>query len=111
MAKQLFDSARAREAGMRSGKARRQQRLTLSRVEAELGTLETVQDAMRRLDRLNLWISAGLLTGSQGGAAVRSIEVWLRGHESRLTEKVVEELAVEVKRLKSELRGKPVGTV
>jgi len=66
---------------------------------------------MRRLDRLNLWISAGLLTGSQGGAAVRSIEVWLRGHESRLTEKVVEELAVEVKRLKGELRGKPVGTV
>lgn len=111
MAKQLFDSARAREAGKRSGKARRQQRLTLSRVEAELGTLETVQDAMRRLDRLNLWISAGLLTGSQGGAAVRSIEVWLRGHESRLTEKVVEELAVEVKRLKSELSGKPVGTV
>ncbi len=80
-------------------------------MEAELGPLETVEDAMRRLDRLNLWISAALLTGSQGGAAVRSIEVWLRGHESRLTEKVVEELAVEVKRLKSELRGKPVGTV
>ena len=49
-----------------------------------------------------------LLRKSQGGAAVRSIEVWLRGHESRLTEKVVEELTVEVKRLKSELRGKTV---
>ena len=93
------------------GKAAAKRRLTLDRVEAELGPLETVADAMRRLDRLNLWISAGMLSGSQGGAAVRSIEVWLRGHESRLTEKVVEELAVEVKRLKSELRGKPVGTV
>ncbi len=111
MPKQLFDSASAREAGKRSGKARRQQRLTLSRVEAELGTLETVQDAMRRLDRLNLWISAGLLTGSQGGAAVRSIEVWLRGHESRLTERVVEEIQADVKRLRAELGAKAVRVV
>ena len=66
---------------------------------------------MRRLDRLNLWISAGLLTGSQGGAAVRSIEVWLRGHESRLTEKVVEELAGEVMHLKAELGAKAVRVV
>ncbi len=58
MPKQLFDSASAREAGKRSGKARR--RLTLERVEEELGPLETVDDAMRRLDRLGLWISAGM---------------------------------------------------
>ncbi len=94
---------RAREIGQMGGKASGKARLTLSRVEAELGPLETIQDAMRRLDRLNLWISAGMLSGSQGSAAVRSIEVWLRGHESRLTEKVVEELAGEVHRLKSEL--------
>ncbi len=106
-------SERARELGRKSGEARRQtatgkrghhpQALTLDRVERELGRLETVEDAMRRLDRLNTWIAAGLLSGSQGGAAIRAVEVWLRGHESRLTEKVVEELAGQVRRLKTEL--------
>ncbi len=109
MPKQLFDSASAREAGKRSGKARR--RLTLERVEEELGPLETIADAMRRLDRLGLWISAGMLSGSQGGAAVRSIEVWLRGHETRLTERVVDDLQADVERLKTELTGRSVGVV
>ena len=91
----------------KGGRAAARRRLTLERVESELGALETVSDAMRRLDRLNLWISAGMLSGSQGSAAVRSIEVWLRGHESRMTEQVVEELSGELKRVKAELRGRP----
>lgn len=62
---------------------------------------------MQRLDRLGLWITAGMLTGSAGSAAVRSVEVWLRGHESRLTEQVVEELSGELQRVKAELRGRP----
>ena len=99
---------RAKEIGRKGGKASGRSRLTLDRVEAELGPLETVEDAMRRLDRLNLWISAGMLSGSQGGAAVRSIEVWLRGHESRLTERVVEELHDEVERLKGAIGEKSV---
>ena len=52
-----------------------------------------------------------MLTGSAGSAAVRSIEVWLRGHESQLTERVVEELQADVARLKAELGGKPVRVV
>ena len=52
MPKQLFDAASAREAGKRSGKARRQQKLTLTQVEAELGSLETLEDAQRRLDKI-----------------------------------------------------------
>ncbi len=95
----------------RGGKAAAKRRLTLERVERELGPLETVDDAMRRLDRLNLWISAGMLSGSQGGAAVRSIEVWLRGHESRLTERVVEELHDEVERLKGQIAARAVSVV
>ena len=101
----------ASEAGRRGGKASAKGRLTLTRVEAELGPLETVEDAMRRLDRLNLWISAGMLSGSQGSAAVRSIEVWLRGHESRLTERVVEELHDEVERLKAQIGAKAVSVM
>ncbi len=79
-----FTSENARALGAKGGASKASRKLTLSRVAAELGPLKTVQDAMRRLERLNIWISAGLLTGSQGGAAVRSIEVWLKGHESRL---------------------------
>ncbi len=92
-------------------KARKREVLTLERVEAELGPLETVDDAMRRLDRLGLWISAGMLSGSQGGAAVRSIEVWLRGHETRLTERVVDDLQADVERLKAELTGRSVAVL
>ncbi|MCH7876331.1 MAG: hypothetical protein IH965_13675 [Gemmatimonadetes bacterium] len=100
-------SDRARELAAMSAAVRRakaQQRLTLRRVEAELGSLETIEDAMRRVDRLGLWIAAGMLSGSSGGAAVRSVEVWLRGHESTLTRKVVDELTGEVERLKADLR-------
>ena len=102
-----FDKETAREAGKASGRARRE-RLTADRVLAELGPLETVDDAMRRLDRLNVWIASGFLTGSAGSAASRCLEIWLRGHETRLTERVVEELQADVERLKAELGGKPV---
>jgi hypothetical protein len=72
-------------------------------VETELGPLETLEDAMRRLDRLGLWITAGMLSGSAGSAAVRSVEVWLRGHETRLTAEIVTALRSDVARLKAEL--------
>ena len=85
------------------GRAKARRRLALERVENELGPLTTVEDAMRRLDRLGLWIAAGMLTGSAGSAAVRSVEVWLCGHESRLTERVVEELHHEAERVKEQL--------
>ena len=89
-----FDSERAKEAGSRGGKAKAANRLTLERVTTELGSLESVDDAMRRLDRLNVWIAAGLLSGSAGSAAVPSIEVWIKANESKLTKKVVDELSI-----------------
>ena len=73
--------------------------------------METVDDAMRRLDRLNVWIASGLLTGSDGSAASRCLEIWLRGHETRLTERVVDDLQADVERLKTELTGRSVGVV
>ena len=105
MSGRIGTTERAKELGRLSAKARKAkaERLTLERVERELGPLETVEDAMRRLDRLGLWITAGMLSGSAGGAAVRSVEVWLRGHESQLTERVVEQLQGDVERLKGEL--------
>jgi hypothetical protein len=67
----MVDSERARGLGRRSGQTRR--KLTLDRVEQELGPVETEQDAKRRLERLGVWCAAGLLSGSQRGAAVRSL--------------------------------------
>lgn len=100
-----FTPETGRKAGRRGGRARR--KLNLERVETELGPLETIEDAMRRLDRLNIWIACGLLNGSAGGAAVRSIEVWLRGNESKLTQQVVDELQGELTRVKGEIKGRP----
>jgi hypothetical protein len=86
------------------GKAKARARLTLDKVEAAFGPLDTLEDAQRRLERLCVWAAAGLLTGSVAGAAVRSVEVWLKAHESRLTREVVETLRTEVARLKGQLK-------
>jgi hypothetical protein len=44
------------------------------------------------------------MAGSVASAAVRSIEVWLRASEAKLTHEVVEDLKGEVERLRAEWR-------
>jgi HAMP domain-containing protein len=90
------------------GKAKARNRLTLDKVEAAFGSLKTVEDAQRRLERLGTWAAAGMMAGSVAGAAVRSVEVWLKAQESKLTREVVEDLKGELDRLKAELKGRPV---
>ena len=63
-------------------------------------------DAQRRPERLGVWAAAGLLPGSVAGAAVRSVEVWLKAHESKLTREVIDDVKADVDRLKSELKGR-----
>ena len=108
------DPERARELGKKSARARaankeKRQRETLSleRVESEFGVLVTLGDAQRRLERLGVWCAAGMLQSGLAGAAVRSVESWVKAHESKLTEHVVEELKSEMQRLKAELKGRP----
>ena len=88
----------------KGGHARQRSRLSVARVEEAFGELQTLDDAQRRLERIGVWAAAGLLAGSVAGAAVRSIEVWLRAHESKLTEAVVEELKADVDRIKGEIK-------
>ena len=113
MSGRIGTTERAKELGRLSGKARKvkAERLTLERVEAELGPLETVEDAMCRLDRLGLWITAGMLSGSAGGAAVRSVEVWLRGHESQLSRELVEGLRGRLDELEAQVKRSRLGVV
>ena len=104
-----FTRDTARQAGQKSGIARRdkpKEALSLERVQQELGRLETIEDAQRRLDLIGVWSLAGMLPGAVAGAAVRSVEVWIRAHESKLTREVVEDLKGEVDRLKRELKGR-----
>ena len=72
-----------RETGRQGGRAPRRTRLTLGKVQRELGLLVTVQDAQRRLDVLMRWSAAGVMTAGLASAAVRACEVWIRGEESR----------------------------
>jgi hypothetical protein len=83
--------------------------LNLFRVEAELPRLDSVEGAMARLDRIGIWACSGLLTGMVAAAAVRSVEVWLKGHESRQTDAVTERLRTELEQLKVQLRRPRLG--
>jgi hypothetical protein len=50
------------------------------------------------------------MSGSVAGAAVRSVDVWLKAHESKLTREVVEDIKGEVARLKADLKRPRIGT-
>lgn len=94
--------ALGRKGGKASGKARR--RLTLDRVERELGPLDTIADAQRWLRTLGLWGAAGLVPGAVLGACVRSVDVWLRGQEQKLVAEDVEALRQRLGELEAESR-------
>ncbi len=99
-----FTSETASEAGKRSA-AVRPRKLTPERVDGG-GRVPWRRPMMRSggLMCLGRWLASGRLSGAQGGAAIRGVEVWMGVHESKLTQRVVEELTTDVKRLKKELR-------
>ena len=103
----MTDGRFTSETGRKAGKASARRKLTLDRVEQEFGPLETVDDAKRRLDRIGIWAAAGLVPGTVAGAVVRSVEVWIKAHESELTNRVVDELKGDLARLRRELKGRP----
>ena len=96
-----FTSESARIAGRKGGRPRK---LTLDRVERELGELETVGDAQRWLRRIATWGAARLLPGVVVGSCVRAVEIWLRTREHELTEEVVDKLRARIEQLEAELR-------
>ena len=106
-----FTKETAQQAGARGARAKKARRLTLEQVEEAFGQLDTVEDAQRRLERLGVWASAGLLAGSVGGVAVRSVEVWLKAQESLLTETVVNDLRARLDELEGQLRQSRLGVV
>ncbi len=97
-----FTKANASEMGARGGRARARH-LTLEQVESALGPLETEQDAKRRLERLGVWCAAGLVSGSQGGSAVRATEQWLRAHSEELDRERLHQAERRIQELEEQL--------
>ena len=95
---------RARELGRRSGQARR--KLTLDDVTTELGALDSLEDATRWLRQVALWGASGLIHGTVLHGLVRAVEVWVRTHESKLTEQVVNNLRKRLEELEGQLKQK-----
>ena len=93
------------------GKAKAALRLSLERVEAELPPLTDLESAMRRLDIVARWALAGLVPGAIASAAVRSCEVWIRGHDAKLTREVVDQLRGRLEELEGQLRRPQLGKV
>ena len=90
--------------GSRGGKASwAKRRLKIGDLETELGALDSIDDAMRWLRQIGLWTAADMLSGARGNVCVRCVEVWIRAHETKLTQQVVDELRDEVERLKSDM--------
>lgn len=102
----MTDGRFTSETGRKAGKASARRKLTLDRVEQELGPLTDLESAMHRLDRVGIWTLAKLVTGTSSNSVVRSVEVWLKAHESELTNKVVDELKGDLARLRRELKGR-----
>ena len=98
-----FTLKTARSHGKRGHVTQKQRRMSLNRVTSELGALETPEDALRRLDLVTRWGSAGLLSGSVMHAAVQACRVFLDHVHNRRGETITA-LQDRVKELEAELK-------
>ena|SRR3989449_3930485 len=103
------DSEGGRELARRSAQARR--RLTLERVEVELGGLDTLEDVNRWLHQIGLWGAAGLLPGVVLGGLVRTCEIKLRVLEHEATREVVDQLRGRLEELEGQVQRQRLGRV
>lgn len=73
----------------------------------ELPALRSHEDAKRWLEAIGRAVCLGRLRESAAQAAIRAVEAWLKAEAERLTAHVVEDLRLEVDRVKAELDQKP----
>jgi hypothetical protein len=99
-----FDAEQAREAGKRSGQARRT--LTLEDVERDLPRLDCPEHAKRRLAVLSDWGLAGLLSASMVGAQERIHREWREQHAFEMDRQRFAALEARLAELEGELAGR-----
>ncbi len=91
----------ARALGKLSGASR--QKLTLERVMADLPPMDSIEHVKARLETICNWSVAGLVAGSQAGAAVRACEQWLKVHAWALDVARVRQLEARVRELEGQV--------
>lgn len=69
--------------------------------------LDTLEDARRWLRQIGIWAAGGRFSRAVANARVRSVEVWLKTHESKLTRQVVDDLKGRPAELGGQLRERP----
>ncbi len=99
-----FDPEAAREAGKRSGQARR--RLTLEDVERELPQLDTPERIRQAYETVQRWACAGLISAGAAGAAVRSCDGAVRLYEATLDRNALKAVEDRLAELEGQLGGK-----
>ncbi len=97
-----FTKETARREGAKGGRAKARRKLTLERVERELLSLESPNDAERWLQQLAVWGAANMLPGTVLSGCVRSVEIWLKVKEAEASFEVIEELRADVRALREE---------
>ncbi len=99
-----FDSEAAREAGKRSGQARR--RLTLETVELALPALDSPEHIREAYQTVQRWACAGLVSAGAAGAAVRACDGALRLYEATLDREKLKAVEDRLAELEAQLGGK-----
>ncbi len=98
------DTEQAREAGKRSGVARR--RLTLDDVERDLPRLDCPEHIRTAYETVQRWACAGMLSAGAAGAAVRACDGALRLYEATLDRDAMTEVEKRLNELEAELAGR-----
>ena len=93
-----------RENGAKGGEAKashlREEQRAVAR---QLPPLDSVENAMKRLELINDATVSGVLAGSVAGAAVRACEVWLKAHAQEVDARRLKELERQIASLEDEL--------
>jgi hypothetical protein len=96
-----FKRDRAAKGG-HAKEARRQ--AALAARAADMPRLDSVENAKGRLEIINDLVVSGLLAGSQAGAAVRAVEVWLKAEAHALDLHRIKEMERTITDLENELK-------
>ena len=70
----------------------------------DMPPLDSVENAKARLEIINDLVVSGLLAGSQAGAAVRAVEVWLKAEAHEMDRNKIRELTAQLELLEAELK-------
>lgn len=95
----------AQERARKGGEAKQAKRAaSLAARAAAMPPLDSVENAKARLEIINDLVISGLLAGSQAGAGVRAVEVWLKAEAHALDLHRLKELERTITELEAELK-------